>query len=333
MKFRELYMNGEATFEDIFDETNTWNFSDESCTLREYLGLTAEEEDVWISESDEALEELLEKEKATKILFLDMDGTLFNDQKEFTKGNRIAIANALKNGHKVVITTGRPLGNVITLAKDLGLDGKGCYVIAYNGGEIYDPYHKKMIYEKTLPLEHVQYLFDLSSKSNLHCHTYDETGNVITKANSPALKHYLERTGLTAKIVPDIRTALSSEPVKVLIIELEDDTKLIKFREETAAWAKDKVDRMFSCAEYLEHVAPGISKGNALKILCDYLALPLSNTISIGDAENDMTMIEAAALGVAMSNGTAELKKIANYITVADNNHDGVAEVIEKFMR
>lgn len=57
MKFRERYMRHEAQFDEIFDLTDKWNFSDETCTLREYLGLTAEEEDIWISESDEALEE------------------------------------------------------------------------------------------------------------------------------------------------------------------------------------------------------------------------------------------------------------------------------------
>lgn len=63
MKFREKYMNHEIEFEEIFVLTDEWNFSDETCTLREYLGLTAEEEDVWISESDEALESLLEQER------------------------------------------------------------------------------------------------------------------------------------------------------------------------------------------------------------------------------------------------------------------------------
>ena len=66
MKFRERYMSFETDFEEIFELTDEWNFSDETCTLREYLGLTAEEEDVWISESDEALEELLKKERTER---------------------------------------------------------------------------------------------------------------------------------------------------------------------------------------------------------------------------------------------------------------------------
>ena len=63
MKFRERYMRHEAQFDEIFDLTDKWNFSDETCTLREYLGLTAEEEDIWISEIDEALEELMNRER------------------------------------------------------------------------------------------------------------------------------------------------------------------------------------------------------------------------------------------------------------------------------
>lgn len=63
MTFRERFMNFEVDFEEIFELTDEWNFSDETCTLREYLGLNAEEEDLWISESDEALEAFMEKER------------------------------------------------------------------------------------------------------------------------------------------------------------------------------------------------------------------------------------------------------------------------------
>lgn len=63
MTFRERFMNHEIEFDEIFDLTDKWNFSDETCTLREFLGLNAEEEDIWISESDEALEAFMEQER------------------------------------------------------------------------------------------------------------------------------------------------------------------------------------------------------------------------------------------------------------------------------
>lgn len=63
MTFRERFMSGQTDFEEIFTLTDQWNFSDDPRTLREFLGLTAEEEDVWISDSDEALEELMNRER------------------------------------------------------------------------------------------------------------------------------------------------------------------------------------------------------------------------------------------------------------------------------
>lgn len=63
MTFRERFMKHETEFDEIFDLTDKWNFSDETCTLREFLGLNAEEEDIWISESDEALEAFMEQER------------------------------------------------------------------------------------------------------------------------------------------------------------------------------------------------------------------------------------------------------------------------------
>lgn len=65
-RFKELYLEGEAELEDIDRFVSRWNFSDETCTLREYLGLNEEEEDVWISDSDEALFQLLEAQRKNK---------------------------------------------------------------------------------------------------------------------------------------------------------------------------------------------------------------------------------------------------------------------------
>lgn len=62
-KFKELYLAGEIEFEEIDEYSYQWGMSDEECTLAQYLGLNAEEEDAWVSESDEALQALLDKQK------------------------------------------------------------------------------------------------------------------------------------------------------------------------------------------------------------------------------------------------------------------------------
>lgn len=266
-----------------------------------------------------------------KALFLDLDGTLLNDQKEITAGNKQAINAALANGNKVIISTGRPLVSVKILAKELGLTSEGCFAISFNGGEIYDLYNEKSIYKKTIPLEYVQYIFDKASEWGLHCQTYNETHVIATK-ETKALKHYIERTNVPPLVVPDLSTALTADPVKLIVIDLNDHDKLVRFRAETAAWAEGKIDRIFSNEEYLEHIAPDVSKGNAVRYLCEYLDIPISNTIAAGDAENDLSMIAAAHIGIAMVNATPTVKAAANHTTTNDNNHDAIAEIIETFL-
>ena len=87
----------------------------------------------------------------TRILFTDLDGTLLNDKKEITPGNQAAVNEALAAGHKVVISTGRPLDSGMIIAQRAGLVREGCYVIAFNGGQIYDIYHKKRSWSWKIP--------------------------------------------------------------------------------------------------------------------------------------------------------------------------------------
>lgn len=331
MKFRERFMKGEASFDEIFSLTDKWNFSDEPCTLREYLGLTALEEDVWISDSDEALEELMEKEKRTKAIFLDLDGTLFTDDKKFSDGNRKAIAEALKQGHKIILSTGRPLVSAKAQAEELGFIREGCYIIAFNGGEIYDMYRKKSIFRKTLPMSLVRRIFDEAAKYGLHCQTYDDN-EIVTEHDTDAVKRYSGITEVPYRVVPEVTSFLKKEPVKVLIADYNRPETLKKYLLETSDWADGKINRFYSCPEYLEHVAPCITKGAAVSFLCDYTGIPICNTIAAGDAENDISMLEAAHTGCAMKNADEKVKRAADYITENDNNHDGVAEIIQKFV-
>ncbi len=265
------------------------------------------------------------------ILFTDLDGTLFNDNKEFTSGNRDAINRALDQGHQVVISTGRPLVSAKLQAETLQLDREGCYVIAFNGGEIYDFSAGKSIYKKTIPLDQVKYVFQEAESFGLHCQTYDDKQILCTRA-SDEVKRYHASTKVPFRVVPDVIEALPSPPCKMIVISFTDHEKLLRFRDSTAPWASGKLDRFFSNDWYLEHVPVGVSKGTAVRYLCEYLHADLADTIAVGDAENDIPMIRTAGLGVAMKNADAAVKEAADWITTRDNNQDGVAEIIERYL-
>ena len=82
----------------------------------------------------------------------------------------------------------------------------------------------------------------------------------------------------------------------------------------------------------LEVTAPGVDKGSGLVLACRVLGIPPENVLAIGDSENDWALLRAAGVSVAMANATPETKALAQYITAADNDHDGVAEAIEAFV-
>ena len=99
-------------------------------------------------------------------------------------------------------------------------------------------------------------------------------------------------------------------------------------------WIRENMPEMdcfFSCEQFLEVVPKGMNKGEAVKMLCKLLDVEIENAVACGDAANDLAMLKAAGIGVAMINGSDEVKAVADYITTRDNNHDGVAEAADKF--
>ena len=267
----------------------------------------------------------------TKILFTDLDGTLLNDQKQISEGNLAAIHMALEKGHKIVISTGRALTSAKKQAQALGLTMPGCYIIAFNGACIYDIHEKKVIFSETIPVDYVCHLFEEAHKLDIHIQTYDDT-QVLTESENEDLFRYCHNTGLGYKVISSVRSELTFSPYKVLVIDYQHREPLVQFQEQIRSWAEGKIDFYFSCNELLEIVAPGISKGNAIIRLCEQLQIPLEATISAGDADNDISMLQTTHTSVVMKNADPHMHTYATYITEQDNNHDGVAEAIYRFM-
>ena len=91
------------------------------------------------------------------------------------------------------------------------------------------------------------------------------------------------------------------------------------------------MDCFFSCEWFLEVVPKGMNKGEAVKMLCALQNVEIENAVAAGDAANDLAMLKAAGIGVVMCNGTDEVKAVADFVTTRDNNHDGVAEIADRF--
>lgn len=268
-----------------------------------------------------------------KILFLDLDGTLLNDRKEITPGNRQAIDQALARGRRIVVASGRPLKSSLAQARLLGLAGTGCYVIAYNGGAIYDCSREEIIYQGALEPEALYRVYDEARRRGLYIQTYDREDVVIEpRCGEENAMRYCAAIGLNWRRIEDVRRDLAGPPVKALLIDYQDKRPL----EEMERWLRDtladRVDCFFSSRYFLEVVPAGTNKGSAVTELCRRLGISLQNAVAVGDENNDVPMIRAAGVGVAMLNGVQAARDAADYITCRDNNHDGIEEVIRKFM-
>lgn len=268
---------------------------------------------------------------ATKILFTDLDGTLLDNQKKISSHTLGMIHSMLDDGHKFILSSGRPLNSVLMVAKEFGFDGPGSYVSSFNGGLIYDCGAGKILLRSAIPMDYAVCLFAEAKKANLHIHTYSAT-HIVSRKETPELKEYQAHIKMPYIISDDLAATLTEEPMKIIVMDLNGRKRLEQFRAEHADWAKDKVSSTFSSPRLLEYGSLNSTKGNAVRFFCDYFQIPISDAIAVGDEENDTTMIEVAGIGVAMKNATQITKNTADYVTENDNNHDGIAEVIEKFV-
>lgn len=267
-----------------------------------------------------------------KILFLDIDDTLLDRKKRLPEENLRAIERAVDAGHKVVITSGRSLMAVMPIVEQLGLKKEGGYAIAYNGGIIYDCYARKYLVRQTIPIETVRMIFAEADAMGIHCQTYAPDDTLLIREVNEEADFYLKRLHNAYRVVPDLPASLTEPPVKCLCIDLHNRARIEDLRSRLAKKGEGDIDVFFSNEWYLECVRHGVSKGNAVRWFCDYMHVPVENSVSAGDSENDIPMLKAAGTGCAMANASDACKEAADYTTERDCDHAGVAEIIDRFL-
>lgn len=267
----------------------------------------------------------------SKIIFSDLDGTLLCDDKSISEGNRKAIKQATEAGHSFVIATGRPFESAVQISDFLGLNDEGCYIVSYNGGHVYDCYRKKVLMNRKLAMETVRELFARAEKAGLYIQTYQDR-KILTKADTEELKWYASQTNLDACPRADVLEYLTREPNKAIVIDLHDHERLEQFRRDQEAWAEGRFRMVFSCPQYLEILPYGVSKQTGIHFLAEYLGVNVADTIAVGDETNDVEMIKAAGIGIAVSNANSAAKEAADVVTSASNNEDAMAEVVKNYV-
>lgn len=266
-----------------------------------------------------------------KMLFTDLDGTLLNNDSMVSPETKAFLDDFLANGNKLILSSGRPLDSILEVKRDAGLTQKGILLTCSNGTLIYDCDNRCPILEKRLPMAYVSYLQEKAKEYGLHVQTYRDDA-IISPADDPEIRFYRRKIHLPLIISPDLTQALDKEPFKMLAISLDDFEKLESFRKGIADWTEDKIQTIYSNTMYLELFDWNAGKGNAVRFICDYFNVSLSDTYAAGDAENDISMLEAAGTGIAMANASDNVKKHADIITELDNDKNGLADMMQKLL-
>ena len=243
-----------------------------------------------------------------KLIALDIDGTLTNSRKEITPRTRYALLEAQAQGKKLIIASGRhPLG-VYPIAQDLQLDRYGGYIMSFNGGKIIECATDRTIVTKLFPREYLPDIMSVLKDSNITVITWDDKR---IYANSKVNDYtYVEEEVLKIEmvVVEDFLSSIKFDINKILLAgepdELDEYQKLLEKR-------YDGLLEIYKSAPYFLELMPfGVSKGSMLPLLLEKLGVTRD---------------------VAMGNGEAEIKKIANYVCPS-NDEDGIAETLQKYV-
>lgn len=266
-----------------------------------------------------------------KILFTDLDGTLLNNESRVVGEMRQALIDMCEAGHVLVLSSGRPLDSITEVMREAGLDFPGMYIIANNGTLIYDCDNKKPLLELRVAYEDVSAIWKLAKEQGIHVQTYTDT-HIISAAEDEEVQFYRRRIHLPLALAENPLDVLEKEPFKVLCVELNDHDRIAAFQSILHEQFGDRLQTVFSNPMYLEIFAKEAGKGNGLRFVCDYLNVPIENSIAAGDAQNDISMLEAAGLAVAMCNGDEDIKAMADVVTKRNNHECGLADVVYEYI-
>lgn len=259
-----------------------------------------------------------------KLFVTDMDGTLLNNERKISDGNKHAIKRAVDAGVVFTIATGRMYASALPYAQELEIDVP---IITYNGAMI-KTVSGKEIYASYLDESLVKDLLDFAKEQELYIQVYSDDKLYFKEANEQSA-YYEMACGVKGTAVGEDIYNYNTKVPKMLIMgktpeESDRAVELVRQR------FGGRIDCMKSSPIYVELIKPGVNKASAIAKLAEILEIPSEQVLAIGDSSNDVSMLTSVAISVAMGNANADASAAARYM-VTDNEHDGVAEAIERF--
>ena len=265
-----------------------------------------------------------------KLIFLDLDGTLNNDEKRITEKTFSALMDAQKQGIRIALASARPSPGLFKERDILHLSEYGGILMSYNGGRIVDAATGTVLFETAMDLCQAKTILRRLEQLPVTPILDDGKQFYVTYKNGYKVPYECQNNDMVCSEVDNLADFLNFAPVKILM-SVEPEI-LPDIKSQIAAFLQEDLTVVQTAPFYLEIIPSAINKGQGVLDTCGALGIDPSEAIAFGDAENDIPMLRAAGIGVAMANAATAVKAAADYVTLS-NNDDGIAAALAQFLK
>ena len=266
-----------------------------------------------------------------KLLVLDIDGTLLDKNGAISAEDRNAVAGVCDLGLLVALSTGRVAQASADIINQLSLDS---YHIFYDGALVSNPNHGKEIYVQPIDKMVVKQATEFAHLNGINLEFYSADHYFVEREtwasdirrdfyHTPPTIVDISKLWQKERIIKGVLTLLSPEEkarAELLYLQFKDSLSF--------SWTKTPA---FPGVDFINVLAPGVSKGKALEALASFLGIPLTEVMAVGDGTNDISLLSSAGLAIAMGDAPDEVKAVADYVTL-DVDHSGLAAAVNKFL-
>lgn len=272
--------------------------------------------------------------KMIRAILLDIDGTLTNSDKIITKKTKEALLRAQDAGIRLVIASGRADQGLYQWADELEMQAHHGIFVCYNGAKVMDCQSREVFFHQPLSaaeagevLEHMKkFLVSPIIIRDEYMYTNDVFAGMIHRSpKGPVfnvIAYEARSNGFLLCEKKDL-AAFADFPVEKILTAGEPEY-LQEHYEEMAAPFRGRLSSMFTAPFYYEFTAAGVDKAKAIDAAFAKLGYRAEEMIAFGDAENDISMLKYAGIGVAMGNAAEAVKDAADEVTLS-NDEDGIA--------
>lgn len=258
-----------------------------------------------------------------KLIATDIDGTILKHNFEFNQEVKDCIKKLTSEGIKVVLVTGRMHSATDYIAEELGLETP---IVSYQGGLI--KHKNKTLYEKHLDPHRAREIINWAKKNAIHLNLYMDDRLYVEKDDAIIRRYTGERqAGFLVKSFDEIELGNIN---KMLAIDFDDENKVTMWRDYLKTKYED-IHVVKSMPYFCEICHPQAQKSCAVEFLQEYWELDKKEIMTIGDQDNDIELLKAGGIKVAMGNATENLKQVADFITDTVGNN-GFVKAVERFV-